>query len=143
MASGLVPTTSQMSAKRSLPPSSARAICLRYELSSTKIVGVGLQFQADRLGRHDMVIQPVLAAISDRGVFRRKAQAYLWPGVARPIPAGQRIGAQGFLPLELKQPAASIGLPGLGRLAVDLGYAGDSHRASRGKVKPSNQAAPV
>jgi hypothetical protein len=44
MASGLVPTTSLISTKRSLPPSSAGGDCLHYGVNSSlaEIVGVSL-----------------------------------------------------------------------------------------------------
>src|SRR5689334_10320377 len=118
MASGLVPITSLTSAKRSTPPSSARENCLRYGRNSTEIVGVGLQLHPDRRRWNDGVFQPVLVAISDRGFLGAAGHPHLGIGVARAVPAGQRIGPQRLLPLELQQPQAGVGLAGLRCLAL-------------------------
>src|SRR5437763_7196772 len=68
MASGLVPMTSLISAKRSLPPTSAGGVCLHYGLSSSlaEIVRVGLELEAHRLRGDDVVLKPVPIPISDR-----------------------------------------------------------------------------
>src|SRR6476646_2809316 len=131
MASGLVPMTSLMSAKRSLPPTSAEGDCLRYGRSSTKIVGVGLELEAHRCGGHDMVLKPVLVAVGDCRVLRLEGDAHLRPRVARSIPAGERVRAEGLLPLELQQPLAGIGLAGLRGLALELRDARDGHHPRR------------
>src|SRR5215212_8756528 len=82
MASGLVPMTSLISAKRSLPPSSAGGVCLHYGLSSSlaEIVRVGLELQAHRLRGHQMVFQPVPVAISNRRFAGGEGHAHLRVG---------------------------------------------------------------
>lgn len=140
MASGLVPMTSLMSAERSLPPNSAGGDCLRYGFISTEIVGVGLKPQAGRGRRDDVVAEPVPIAISDRCLLAREGHPDLRIGVARAVPPGQRIGPQGLLTLKLDQPAAGIGLAGLGRPAIELGNSRDGHDArAGGKVLGANQ----
>ena len=140
MASGLVPMTSLMSAERSLPPSSAGRDCLRYELISTKIVGVGLKAQPDRRRRDDVVAEAVPIAVGDRRLLARESHPDLRIGVARAVPPGQRIGPKGLLPLKLEQPAARIGLAGLGRPAVGFGNSRDGHDVrAGGKVLGANQ----
>src|SRR3954451_18328215 len=103
MASGLVPTTSLISAKRSLPPTSAGGVCLHYGLSSSlaEIVGVGLKLEPDGPRGNEVIIEPVLVAISDRRFAGGEGHPPLRVGVARPIPARQRIGAERLLPFEL------------------------------------------
>src|SRR5689334_23158703 len=122
MASGLVPTTSLTSAKRSLPPSSAGGVCLHYGLSSSlaKIVSVGLKLEPDWWRRHDMVGEAMLVAIGDRRVFRREGHPHLWIGVARSVPAGQRVGPERLLPFKLQKPAPGVRLARLRGLAFDL-----------------------
>src|SRR5438874_4848913 len=90
MASGLVPTTSLISAKRSLPPTSAGGVCLHYGLSSSlaEIVGVGLELEPDGRRRNDVVFEPVPTAISDGCFPGREGHAHLGFGVARPVPPG-------------------------------------------------------
>src|SRR5690349_15012535 len=127
MASGLVPITSLTSAKRSTPPSSARENCLRYGRNSTEIVGVGLQLHPDRRRRNDVVLETVLVAISNRRILGSEGHPDLGIGVARAVPAGQRIRPQRLLPLELQQPQAGVGLARLRRLALELGYACGRH----------------
>src|SRR5438270_4118036 len=127
IASGLVPTTSLMSAKRSLPPSSAGGFCLRYGVNSTKIVGVGLELQTHRRRGDDVVLKAVPVAISDRRLFGREGHAHLRVGVARSVPARERIGAQRLLPFEFEQPAPGIRLARLGRLAFQLCNSVDGH----------------
>src|SRR5947208_12460186 len=99
MASGLVPMTSLISAKRSLPPSSAGGVCLHYGLSSSlaEIVGVGLELEAHRLRGHQTVFQAVPVAISDRRFAGGEGHADLRSGVARSRPARQRIRRQRLL----------------------------------------------
>jgi len=109
-----------MQAVRSLPPYSAEGLCRHYGAISTEIVGVGLQLEADRRRGHNVVVEPLLVAIGNGRVLRREGHADLRIGVARPIPAGQRIGTQGLLAFELEQPAAGIRLSGLRGLAFNL-----------------------
>src|SRR5437773_11095991 len=112
MASGLVPMTSLMSAKRSLPPSSAGGNCLHYGLSSTKIVGVGLELHPDGRRVHDMKAEPVLLAVGNRRFLAGEIEPHLRLGVARSVPAGQRIGPHRLRAFELEQPPAGNGLAG-------------------------------
>src|SRR3954468_12671583 len=74
MASGLVPMTSLISAKRSLPPSSAEGVCLHYGLISSlaEIVGVGLELEADGRRRDNVIVEPMLVTICDRRLLRRE-----------------------------------------------------------------------
>jgi hypothetical protein len=96
--------------------------------TSTKIVGVGLQLEADRRRGHDVVLEPMFVTIGDRRVLRLEVDPHLRAGIARPVPAGQRIGAKRLLALKLQEPFASIGLSGLRRPALQLRDAGDGHR---------------
>src|SRR5438270_4602102 len=130
MASGLVPRTSLISAERSLPPSSAGGVCLHYGLSSSlaEIVGVGLELQPHGRRRDDVEFQPVLLAISDRGLFCRECEAHLRLGVARSVLSGQRISTLRLTALALELPAAGMSLARLGRLTLHLGNSGDGHR---------------
>src|SRR4051812_5664196 len=98
--------TNLTSAKRSLSPTSAGGNCLHYGQNSTEIVGVGLVFHPVGGRRHEVVVEPVFPAISDRRFLSGEVQAPLRPGVARAVPAGQRIRAHRLLPFELEQPAA-------------------------------------
>src|SRR5689334_17977800 len=115
MASGLVPTTSQIS-ERSLPPYSAGAICLHFGASQgasgalAEIVGVGLELETHRRRRNDVIAEAALVTVGDRRFLRGEGHPHLRVGVARAVPAGQWIGAQGLLPLELEQPATGVGL---------------------------------
>src|SRR5690349_6388022 len=124
MASGLVPITRRMSAKRSLPPYSARDDCLRYGVSSSansaEIDGVGLELEPDRRCRDHVIIEPMLLAVSDRRIFVGKVHAHLRVGVAGPVPSRQRVGAKGLFAFELEQPAAGVRATRLGRTAVQL-----------------------
>jgi len=127
------------SAVRSLPPSSARAICLQSGISasSAEIVGVGLNLEAHRRRRDEMIIEPVFPAVSDRRIAGRKFQTNLRVRVTRTVPPRQWIGPDRLVPLELEQPAAGIRLAGLGGSAIDLGDAGDSHRGAKWQRPPS------
>jgi hypothetical protein len=124
MASGLVPMTRQTFSRRSFPPTSAGANCLRSGGSQAargglaEIVGVGLELQSDGRRGQDMVLEPMLLAISDRGIFRGERHAHLRIGVAGTIPAGERIGAKRLLPFELEQPQAGVRLARLRRLSL-------------------------
>src|SRR5438270_8937736 len=117
MASGLVPMTSLISAKRSTPPSSAGGDCPDYSVISTEIIGVRLDLHPDRRSRQYVICEPVLLAIGDRGFLAVKVDPHLRVGVARAVPTGERVGTLRFLTLEFQQPAAGVGFAGLRRLA--------------------------
>src|SRR5438445_158768 len=102
--------TSLTSAKRSLPPSSAGEDCLHYGRSSTKIIGVCLDLQSDRRRGNDVMFEAVFLAIADCGFLGRKVDAHLRVGVARPVPACQRIRPLRLLPFEFQQPVSGIRL---------------------------------
>ena len=93
MASGLVPTTSLMSAERSLPPSSAGGVCLHYGPSSSlaEIVGVGLELEPHRRRRDDVVVEPMLVAVSDRRFLGRR-RSCAPAGWCRPIRSSRSAG---------------------------------------------------
>src|SRR6476620_4365484 len=94
---------------------------------STEIVGVGLDLELDRWGEDDVVLQAVFSAVGDGRVLGLEGQAYLRAGIARAVPAGQRVGSKRLLALEFQEPAPGIGLARLGRPAFDFGDAGNRH----------------
>jgi len=57
-----------------------------------------------------MVAKAVPFAVGDRSLLRGEGKADLRIRIARAVPAGQWVGPQRLLPLELEQPAAGIGL---------------------------------
>jgi hypothetical protein len=80
-----------------------------------------------------MVLKAVLLAVSDRSFLRLEIDPDLRVGVARPVPASQRVRPLRLLSLELEQPLSGIGLPGLGCLA--LKFYDPRHRHERHVAK--------
>src|SRR6478672_3955357 len=88
-----------------------------------------------------MIVEPALLAVGDRRFLAVERDAHLRPRVPRPVPAGQRVGAERLLPLELEDPLARIGLSRLGGLALLLGDAGNGHAGQVAKCALQIKAA--
>lgn len=87
-----------------------------------------------------MIFETVSLAISDRRFLRIEGHAHLRIGVARTVPARQRVGKHRQPALKLHLPAAGIGFPRLGGPAFKLRNARNRHVKWRGKVRAVNQA---
>jgi len=74
-----------------------------------------------------MVLKPMLVAVSDRGFARLEDHPDLGIRVARTVPPRQRVRTKWLPPFEFQQPAPGVRLSGLGRLALELGDAGNGH----------------
>jgi hypothetical protein len=105
----------------------------RVALALPEIVGVGLDLEANRRGRDQMIIKPPRTAVIDRCLLGRERESHLGIGVAGAVPAGQGVRSKRLLSLELEDPFTGICLAGLGRLALLLGDAGDRHEAEVAK----------
>src|SRR5437868_12944773 len=119
-------------------------MCLHYgaSASSAEIVGVALELEAHGWGGDHMVVEPVPLAVSDRRLAGREVHSDLRVRIARAVPPGERIGTKRLFPFELEQPAAAVGLAGLSRPPVELGYAGNGHRSLTWQTAPSKSTRP-
>ena len=72
--------------------------------ASAEIVGVGLDLHLQRSGRDQVILEPIALTEGDGLVPGLEVDAHLRVGVARPVPASQRVGAERLLTLELQQP---------------------------------------
>ena len=90
-----------------------------------------------------MVAKAMLGAVGDRGLLGGEGEANLRVRIARSVPSGQWVRTQRLLALELELPAAGIGFAGLGRLALELGNAGDGHEAQVAKCSGGIKTGPA